>query len=257
MKISFTTMGTPELTLTQQVTAAREYGFSGIDFRMKRNGQGEIPEELTVPEAEMIRETVGDLAIPGLLCYNETLSAGEDAMEASILRCLRLAKLLDCPLIRIFTGKADGAQALEQLSAVLTRVLEQDGSTVRIGIQNHAGTSLNLSQSLRVCEAVNSHRLGVILSPDHCFMTGEDLWELLPKLSKHVFELYVADVDVSNRLTLIGEGVVPFAEILRKLRECGFDGYVTLKWEKCWHPELPSYPEAFRSFLNWASSTGV
>jgi len=248
-------MGTPELSLAQQVAAAREFGFSGIDFRMKRNGQGEIPEVLTAAEAETIRKTVGELVLPGLLCYNESLAAGETAMEESILRCLQLAKQLACPLIRIFTGKIDEEKTLERLSAVLKRVLERDKSPVKIGIQNHSGTSLNLSQALWVCEAVKSDRLGVILSPDHCYMTGEDVWELLPALAKYVFELYVADVDDENRLVLIGEGRIPFGRILGRLRQYGFNGYVTLKWEKCWHPELPSYPEAFRSFLSWIGKT--
>lgn len=257
MKLSFTTMATPELTFPQQVAVAKEYGFGGLDPRMQRGGQGEIPESLTEEQAQEMVGILDGLEIPGILCYNSTLAEGAQAMEASILQCLRMAELLHCPLIRIFTGKVSGEEDLARLETVLRRVFAQDTGNIRIGIQNHAGTSLNLAQSMKLCSRMNHPRLGIILSPDHCYSTGEELEPVLPDAAKYVFELYVADEDEEKHLVHTGFGRIPYGAILKTLYRHGFDGYVTLKWEKCWHPELAPYPESFRAFMDWAHGAGL
>jgi len=39
MKLSFTTMATPELTVRQQAEAAKGFGFHAVDLRMQTGGQ--------------------------------------------------------------------------------------------------------------------------------------------------------------------------------------------------------------------------
>lgn len=37
-------------------------------------------------------------------------------------------------------------------------------------------------------------------------------------------------------LCLIGEGVIPIKEIVKTLESDGYSGYMSLEWEKKWHP---------------------
>lgn len=58
------------------------------------------------------------------------------------------------------------------------------------------------------------------------------------------------------RYVLMGEGDVPVLEILRRLKQMGYGGYLSLEWEKGWHPELeppeiaiPDYIRKMKGYL--------
>ena len=40
------------------------------------------------------------------------------------------------------------------------------------------------------------------------------------------------------KLVHLGDGDVPLDETIAALRDVGYDGALTLEWEKLWHPEL-------------------
>lgn len=251
LKISFTTMATPELDLDREIAEAKRYGFDGIDFRMKFNNKGEIDEGISQEDAQAILQKLDGLALPSLLCYNMKVRDGHQQMADSILKCLDVAKKLEVSAIRIFTGKLETDEDTNVLVQVLQEVVAKDNSDIKIAMQNHINIGVTLHQALEVCQRVNSPRVGVIVSPDHAVRIGENIAEILPGLMPYVIQLYMVDVNENNDYVLIGDGCIPFSDILDVLLENGFGGYVTLKWEKCWCPNLPAYPEAFHSFLEW------
>jgi sugar phosphate isomerase/epimerase len=40
------------------------------------------------------------------------------------------------------------------------------------------------------------------------------------------------------QLVLLGEGEVPVREMLRLLAAGGYEGWISVEWEKRWHPEI-------------------
>ena len=254
-KYSFTTMATPELDLPAQVSVAKEYGFQGVDFRVGQPGRGEIPEDLTFEQAEEIKTMMGDLQIPGLLCYNQKIQSGVEEMSASILWCIHIARLLDCPMIRLFTGKIETGEELAMLTQALLSALGRDDSLVKLGLQIHKNNGLTVAQGLQLCKMAGNDRIGLILSPDQSYLAGEDWEPLIPEVAKHTFQIYVADLDSAGDFCLIGDGILDYRKIIDQLKSHGFNGFVTLKWEKCWIPQLPEYPEAFSSFINYMESS--
>lgn len=254
MKISFTTMATPGLTASEQFETAKRYGFNGVDLRIIERGMGEIPKDLSSERAEEFRRQTQGVEAPVLMCYNEKIQAGRDAMEASLLEYMKLAAMLGIPTIRIFTGLLKDQNDLDLLIAVLKTVLEKDKTGTAIAMQNHIHCSVTLKQALAVCRTISEKRIGVILSPDHAVLLGEPYEDMLPELAGYTSQLYVADLTEDHKPVLPGLGKIPYTKILDLLRKNGFDGYVTLKWEKCWHPELPPYEAAFDAFLSWFHS---
>ena len=51
------------------------------------------------------------------------------------------------------------------------------------------------------------------------------------------------------RYALMGEGTLPWRRMLDLLRAEGYDGYLTLEWEKRWHMDLPEPDVAFPTFV--------
>ena len=66
----------------------------------------------------------------------------------------------------------------------------------------------------------------------------------------YIRHIHIKDYsDTQNTLTLIGEGNVPIRQIVARLLQDGYDGYISLEWEKKWHPELPEIEPALDSFI--------
>lgn len=252
MKLSYTTMATPELTLLQSADAAREYGFDGIDLRLCGVTEaGEVPCGISSKEAEKIKTAVRGLSIPGLLCYNRNIHAGAEEMKSSVLKCLSAAEKIGAESIRIFTGKLDGQDDLRCIAKVLNEILRMDNSGVKIALQNHVNNGVSVKQAIQLCDMTSSERIGFIFSPDQALIGDESPEGLYQEITRITTQVYVADIDRNNSFTLIGDGIIPFAEVFDRLFGAGFDGYITLKWERCWYPEMPDYKKAFSVFMDF------
>ena len=50
---------------------------------------------------------------------------------------------------------------------------------------------------------------------------------------------------------MVGYGDVPVKEVLLKLKQRNFDGYVSLEWVKRWNSDLEEAAIAFPQFINY------
>lgn len=249
MKLSFTTMATPELTVWQQAEAAKHFGFHAVDLRMQTGGSGEVPVDAEAEGLQQIRKAAG--TVSSILCYNKQIETGVVEMADSVRRHLEIAKAIQAPAIRIFTGKLkDGEE--KSVCRALERALTEGPSGVDIVIQNHLNASTTVQQAVTICKALNTKRVGLVLSPDHAQMIGEEinLEETLP----YVKQLYIAG-DETRNMGIPTQQLQPiYRRIIQALPEYHFDGYLTLKWERCWRKELAAYDVVFPQFMEWMES---
>jgi sugar phosphate isomerase/epimerase len=83
---------------------------------------------------------------------------------------------------------------------------------------------------------------------------------VLQTLSGRIAHVHVKDCRRDSaagdwHLTLLGEGEVPVRSCVDALRTAGYTGWLSVEWEKYWHPELaepevalPQFAEALRSW---------
>lgn len=249
MKLSFTTMATPELTVCQQAQAVNQFGFHAVDLRMQTGGSGEIPVDAGAECLKRIRENAG--TVSSILCYNKQIDAGIEEMAESVRHHLEIAKAISAPAIRIFTGKLkDGEE--HHVCRALEYALADGPSGVDIVIQNHLNASTTARQAVTICNALNTKRVGIVLSPDHAQMIGEEI-EMEETLT-YVKQLYIAGDETRNMGIPTQELQPIYHRIIQALPEHHFDGYLTLKWERCWRKELAAYDVVFPQFMEWIES---
>ena len=58
------------------------------------------------------------------------------------------------------------------------------------------------------------------------------------------------------KLTLPGKGDIPLKDITARLLDDGYNGYLSLEWEKRWVPELPVIEDALACFTSMFGSGG-
>lgn len=263
MKLSYTTMATPELKGVDAIRLAAHYGYQGVDLRVSSD-RGELTLEASGEEINTLKNVFKEEGIlpASLLCYNKNggIEPGSwNVMEESLLRHLELANQLDCPVIRIFAGNVrksgDPEDYLKRTAEVICSALRKDRTTVTILIQNHRGHTWAL-ETVKLIEMVKHPRLGLVFSPEHCVNEDreENLQEILRVVKPFTRQLYIADkkkAETGYIDVLPGRGEVPLREVYNSLGGKEFTGWVTFKWEKVWRRDLAGYETALPYFIDY------
>lgn len=260
-------MATPNHSGVEAIQMARKFQYTGVDLRISDH-LGELKINSSAEEINQIKDAFKSEGVKpsGLLCYNES---GNDEptswvrMKESILRHLEIAARLGSPSIRIFGGNPKSCKNPKEYIAktadVIAEVLQKDDSGVAILIQNHEG-SYSVEHSLDLINLTGNDRFGLLYSPEHCIITGESLDDLYPSIKKVTKQIYYADIlkiQDGYKYTLPGKGCIFLKESLDALGGKDYDGWITLKWEKIWNPELEEPEIALPYFIEYCKSIGL
>ncbi|MDD5677593.1 MAG: sugar phosphate isomerase/epimerase [Kiritimatiellae bacterium] len=131
---------------------------------------------------------------------------------------------------------------------------------VRLVVENHGGSiSAFPTQMAALCQAVDSSAFGIIYEPGN--LMGIDIdykagFELMQKYIYHVHlkdgyaHYFGNDGFAPHRLfcTLFGEGRLDIPWVMEHLKSAGYNDYVSVEYEGCWHPEckLPATEKGLR-----------
>jgi sugar phosphate isomerase/epimerase len=119
---------------------------------------------------------------------------------------------------------------------------------VRIGVETHDAFSAS-SVVAELLALVDSPWVGAVWDSHHPHRMGERPAEVHANLAGRILLAQVKDArrapDRADgwQLVPLGEGEVPVREILRRLLAGGYQDWISVEWEKRWHPEIAD-PEA-------------
>jgi len=249
VKFAFSTLACPGWSPDQTAANIVEYGYDGVEIRLV--GSDLIDARMGIEERLQLKRAYGDLHIP-IVCLGASskftsVEAKEREREQNeLLRFVELASDLECPLVRTFGGATPtGASEQECISRVaesLSRVARRaEELGVRVVLETHDG----FSSAKKVAEALRqipSPAIGVLWDTHHPYRVGETHEEVLALLKERLYHVHVKDAKRHGsdwELVLLGEGEVPVKDVVEVLSASSYDGYVSVEWEKKWHPEIP------------------
>jgi sugar phosphate isomerase/epimerase len=170
------------------------------------------------------------------------------------LRMADLAVELGAPFLRVFGGPLPSGETNASMIAQTAEVLHTIGSycverKLTVLLETHDAWS----SSTEVCtliDAAASPAVKVLWDIHHTYRAGE-----APALTVAQLGSAIAFVHVKNgrpsankldawELCLLAEGVVPLHEAFSALKRNGYDGDLSLEWEKKWHPEIVELAES-------------
>ncbi|GHV47781.1 hypothetical protein FACS189499_05880 [Clostridia bacterium] len=278
MKISFSTLACPNYTFPEIYSMAADLGFGGIEIR----GLGdEICAARAKPFAkEQLPKTIYALTRLGLeipcLSSGACLKFPEKAEEnkAEILEYIALAEKLS-PLrtkyIRVLgdlnpakDGEVDDECVARQL-AELAPFAEKAGVTLLIETNGVYSDTKRLAKLLRTVgnyaenHAGNSgENVAALWDVHHPYVySGETPEETIANLGSLIKYVHIkdsvpnSDGAVSYRLT--GRGVLPLRDMISRLLDTGYDGYISLEWVKRWEKDLEDAGVVFPHFAHYMS----
>ena len=250
MKISCTTLCCPEWTLETVLARFAEFGYDAVDFR----GLGTESDLWKVePFASSPQRAADRIAAAGLKVSALSSSvrmycpdAAERAKGLDELRqYARLCRILGAPMIRVFGGAMKGAAVPAAIGAsveALHEMADAVGDDIALAVETHDDW-VATGPLAEVIGRVGRPNVGVLWDLHHPFrMAGESPRRTFDNIGRQTIAVHLKDSRPTGggkyEYCLPGEGDVPLAEMVALLAGGGYDGYLTLEWEKRWHPEI-------------------
>ena len=151
---------------------------------------------------------------------------------------LELASEWGTSTVRVFGGESRALDDIaRRLEPALARAAEL-GVTVALETHDSFASAVLVGELLR---RVDSPSFAALWDVHHPYRVGESPDDVLRALGARIQLVHVKDARRRGddwQLVPLGEGEVPVRESLAALAAAGYGGWLTVEWEKRWHPEL-------------------
>jgi sugar phosphate isomerase/epimerase len=262
---AFSTLACPDMALADAVALGRSAGYAGVELRLI---DGElIDPAMPATERARVRRIVDGAGLP-VVAVDTSIRLTDEDPGPQLARFLEIASDWESPLVRVFGGALpdDDAGRRDRLAAA-ARVLEAavpaaERLGVRIGVETHDAFSSSalLAQLLAL---VSSPTVGAVWDSHHPWRMGETAADVWASIGPRVLLAQVKDArrdpmrEDGWQLVLLGEGEVPVREMLGLLAAGGYPGWISVEWEKRWHPEIEppevALPQHLKVLGPWVS----
>lgn len=254
--------GQQALSLEQFIVRAKELGYQGIEIMCKRPHL--YPFEVTDNEIKKIKDLLQEnkIEVACMAAYTNFTAGGNskevpfvDLQVSYIKKIARIAQLLDCSLIRIFTGYHNPFEPYEVQRGTCVKAIKQccDAAKdfgVTIGIQNHHDIAVDTRSLLELFYEIDKPNLGLMVDAWSIVLRNENIEEALDLVKGRVVFTTVADYVILPRYKFrpnlvnyerqepplvravpMGKGVLDYKRYFSALQSNGYDGWVS--YEMC------------------------
>jgi sugar phosphate isomerase/epimerase len=268
LRIAFSTLAFPDVSLAEATSLGRSWGYAGVELRLI-DGQL-IDSSMPAAERARVKQTIAAARLPIVAVDSSIqLTTGDPGPE--LCRFLELANDWESPLVRIYGGplaeepvarraKIEAAAGVLQATAP---VAERLG--VAVAIETHDAFSAS-SVVAELLAMVDARSVGALWDSHHPHRMGERPAEVYEHIGPRVLHVQVKDARRSAeqeggwQLVLLGQGEVPVREIVELLAAGSYEGWISVEWEKYWHPGIEepevALPQHLKVLEEWAQDLG-
>lgn len=271
MKIAGHTMGTPEYTVLEAIKLFHDIGIDGAEIVVQDGYRSGISAACLPEELEAVKRAAAEngIEISALTPYNSYFNDLNDELRRKeiddICKVIDACQFLGAHYIRIYGGNLQAGDTdhlperrqrlVEAMRFLGDKAAEKD---VTLVIENHFNTMcVSARESVDMIREINHPNVRILYDQANLSFTGkEDFQEAIAVQQDYVAYMHVKDLvfkegvaftsdevshpDESKRnvyTRIVGEGVVPWPEILRSVKEHGYDGWLSMEYERRWHPD--------------------
>ncbi len=259
MKSCFSTLGCPDWDVDQIIRCCAENEFEGVELR-GLEGEMELPRSplLAPGKREAFAARFADVgtkiaALGTSCCFAQVDRAKRRQQIDSCKFWIELAGDLGCPVVRVFGGRLpEGCELRDAAGYVAESLME----LADMAAEHQTALALETHDEFitgeivaRVLEQAEHPAVGALWDVNHPYRAGEPIADTAGALGKRIIHVHMKDSKLGEEgkleHCLLGEGDLPLREILQELSKLGYQGFLSLEWEKKWHPEIAEPEVAF------------
>ncbi len=284
MRIAGHTMGTPEYSLFEAIDLFAQIGLEGIEIIVQTDGyQCGIPLDAPMDYVREVREKAdaAGLKVSGLTPYMNLYNSPDEEERRQACRELErvidMAVILGAGFVRIYGGKlVDGEDDPGDVKlSQLIKSMRECGDYAKphgicLCLENHFGTmTTTAARTAQVVRAIDHPNVGILYDQANiAFFPAEEYREAIALQKDKIFYVHCKDlvyrggVARKPKFTMVshvneedrtvysrvpGEGILDWPGILKELKESGYDGWVSMEYERRWQPQdLPEAHEGMK-----------
>ena len=263
LPIAFSTLAFPEATLAEATALARSWGYAAIELRLVDGRL--IDSSMSAADRVRVKQTIAAAHLP-IVSVDSSIILTAEGAGPELLRFLELGNDWESPLIRVYGGPLAEEPGTRRTQMEVAAMVLQEAIPLaeRLGVAIAIETHDSFSASSVVAELlarVQSKWVGALWDTHHPHRMGERPAEVYENIGPRVLHVQVKDARPSAahkggwQLVPLGEGEVPIREIISLLAAGGYGGYISVEWEKYWHPEIEepeiALPQHLRVLQEW------
>lgn len=265
-------MGTPEYTVIEALELFKRIGLDGAEIVVQDGYRCAIPQQAQLSELQEIRDAAERLGLkiialtPYYSKFNDLDPEVREGEIRGICRVIEYARFLGAEYIRIYAGNyaqtdtdPDGKKRAHLVESMRRLGDAAQEAGVKLVMENHFNTmTVSAADSISVAREIDHPAVGILYDQANLTFTENEPWnEALPLQFSKVYYTHVKDLvfragntgftssDVSHpkeeernvTTRIVGEGVVPWPDILQDMKDRGYDGWLSLEYERRWHPQ--------------------
>jgi len=254
----FSTLGCADLPLKAVFELAGEFHIPGIELR-GIGGRMDMPqycneEGLTpVRIRDLCKQHQTRLIVAG---SSIKLASASDQDQAELQTIGAWAESLGMSYVRVFGGGTWGESLTDVEYARAVDVVrwwrkERAARNWQVDLLLETHDAFSASEPCRKLNRLLTQPLMLIWDAHHTWRIGGEApgftWEAIGPWVRHVqFKDSVDKPSARHPYTYVmpGDGQMPLREVITILEREQFEGYVSLEWERHWHPYLPPLRDA-------------
>lgn len=269
IRYAFSTVACPDWSIGQVVARAKEWGYEGVELRTLGPGGGQLASDPAQSDAAKVRAAFDGSGVSPICLSTSAALHYRDAGKAKaahfeIMRDLDLAAAIGCPQLRLFGLKVEPGEnrpsVIHRIAVRAAPLVERAGE---LGVEllfENAGSFNAAKEWWWLLNLVDHPMAGMCWNVANA--AAADLNErgggmAVTMLNSRIRLVKVKDTKLGagSGFCQLGDGDINIEPLLKKLRGIGYDGFVTVEWDKAWLPTLAPaeeiLPEALTRMRDW------
>ena len=238
MRISFLTFACPQWPVPQIIDAAKRHRYHGIDFRIDEGHAHGVEITSSKSFRKDVHHRLQDANLQSPCLATSMYMNFPQSLDEARAR-IELAADIGCKGIRVFCGPAPDDKATPEVIATVAERLRtmaerSSAAGVEVWLETHDTLHRGVDSAAAV-RAANHPAVGIVYDNMHPYRMHEPVDVTFKAIGDLIRHTHMHDADADDRLhfaTLkpLDQGAMPMDEMIRKLAQSGYDGYLGGEW---------------------------
>jgi len=271
MRIAGHTMGTPEYSVPEAIDLFARIDMEGIEAICHDEYRSAIRTDISTAGLRELRQRAEGqgLQFAAITPYATDLNSHDLRVSVAhvdlLLRAIEIAQALGAGCVRTYPGRESGGPGRAERFRRLVDAVRGPAEIamkagVRLGFENHFNTLGDSAKAtVEAVRAVKHPAIGIVYDQANLTILGaEGYQEAIPLQAPYLLHVHVKDLSFKDQppeatsgvveslppeanptiCRVVGEGILPWAKIIAELKRTGYDGWLSIEYERRWYPEV-------------------